>query len=112
MTEQFNDIVGKKLPYHESEQYLDQLLDTATDNAIKHRFQHPKNRHWGMVAASVAAVSLLVLGIGFKLLHDPIPATTTVTLTGEGPLDEFLNSLSDEEAAQLQYYEIEEIPEY
>jgi len=59
-----------------------------------------------------ALLSLLVLGIGFKLLHNPIPATTAVTLTGEGPLDEFLNSLSDEEAAQLQYYEIEEIPEY
>ena len=30
----------------------------------------------------------------------------------QSPLDEFLNTLSDEEAAQLTFYEIEEIPEY
>jgi len=63
-----------------------------------------------MVWASAAAVGLLLMGIGFTLTDDSRKAP--VAAQQQSPIDEFLNTLSDEEAAQLQYYEVEEIPEY
>lgn len=111
MNEQLDDI-GKRLPYTESEEYLNNLIDTMTENAILQQPRAKKNRHWGMMmAASAAAVVLLILGIGLSVIHQS-SKTEAITLQTEGPIDEFLSSLSDEEAAQLPYYEIDEIPEY
>ena len=61
--------------------------------------------------ASAAAVALLLIGIGFHELND-VNRQPAATVQAGGPFDEFLNSLTDEEVAQLPYYEIEEIPEY
>ena len=108
MEELFNDI-GKRMPYRESEEHLDTLIDKATENAINHQVQTNRRSRLGVMLASAAAVALLVLGIGFTLFKgQDKPATTG----DQGPLDEFLSTLSDEEAAQLSFYEIEEIPEY
>ena len=54
------------------------------------------------------AALIVCFGIGFFSGKSPQP----VAENSQGPLDEFLNTLSDEEAAQLTFYEIEEIPEY
>lgn len=114
MKDPFNDI-GKKMPYRESEEYLDNLIDQATEGAIgRQRAIKPstwRKRHPLMTIASAAAVILLVIGIAVTVL-DNQQSTPAATLKADGPLDEFLNTLSDTEAAQLQYYEIEEIPEY
>ena len=103
--------IGKRLPYSESDEYLDSLIDKATENAIARKSRPRVNRHLGMLLASAAAVALLVIGIGLSAHRHGHGSTVVATQTGS-PLDEFLNSLSDEEAVQLQYYEIEEIPEY
>lgn len=104
------DQIGKRLPYRESETYLDGLIDQATENALK---QRSGDHHWwdkgGLVPA--AAVALLVIGIGFTVLHNH-SQRNVMTMQSSGPIDEFLNTLTDEEIAQLPYYEIEEIPEY
>lgn len=108
MEELFNDI-NKRMPYKESEEYLDVLIDKATENAINHQVQTNRRSRLVMKLASAAAVVLLVIGIGVTLFKgQDIP----VTKSDQGPLDEFLSTLSDEEAAQLSFYEIEEIPEY
>ena len=107
MNDIFKDI-GKRMPYQESEKYLDGLIDQVTQKAIHHADTRHRPR-LAMRLASAAAVALLVIGIGFTLFNgqnDP------VTISDQGPLDEFLSTLSDDEAAQLTYYEIEEIPEY
>ena len=108
MEELFNDI-GKKMPYKESEEYLDNLIGNATENAINHQAQTNRRSRLSMMLASAAAVALLVIGIGFTLFNGQ---GKTETISDQGPLDEFLSTLSDEEAAQLSFYEIEEIPEY
>lgn len=111
MNELFNDI-GHRLPYQESEDYLDNLIDATTEKAISRQHAAKRNRHWRVMAISAAASIALIIGIGFTLLnHDNKPSPVTA-MDDTGPLDEFLNTLTDEEAAQLQYYEIEEIPEY
>ena len=108
MEELFKDI-GKKMPYKESEEYLDALIDKATENAINHHASVRRKPRLGMMLASAAAVALLVIGIGLTLFKGQ---DKPATISDQGPLDEFLSSLSDEEAAQLSFYEIEEIPEY
>ena len=108
MEELFNDI-GKRMPYKEREEYLDVLIDKATENAINHQSQTNRRSRLGMMLTSAAAVALLVIGIGFTLFKGQ---DKPATISDQGPLDEFLSSLSDEEAAQLSFYEIEEIPEY
>jgi len=104
-----NDIfklTGRKMPYLENEEYLDSLIEHATERAV----HQAKIKRWprlSIMLASAAAVALLA--IGFALFNGQnVPVTTS----NQGPLDEFLSTLSDEEAAQLPYYEIEEIPEY
>lgn len=108
--ELFEDI-SKNLPYSESEEYLDDLMDRVVEASLKQQGVVRGKKHWGMMLASAAAVMLLVFGIGFTVLkngnHQQI-----ADLQSSGPIDEFLSSLTDEEVAQLPYYEIEEIPEY
>lgn len=110
MSEQLNDI-GKRLPYQESEEYLNELIDAKTENAIWVQGRANTRKRWRIMAASAAAVVLLLIGFGVSLMHDQA-RQTIVAQSSDGPLDEFLSTLSDEEAAQLPYYEIEEIPEY
>ena len=110
MKELSNEI-GKQMPYNESEEYLDGLIDRATEQAIK---QHAVGRgryRWTVMTASAAAVAVLLISIGVTVMNDE-SRQTVVTLQSEGPIDEFLSSLTDEEVAQLPYIEIEEIPAY
>lgn len=103
--------IGKRLPYHESEEYLDDLLERVADTAISNRGTTQGARRWRKAWLSAAAVALLVIGIGLTIMNRNLPQQV-VTRQCDGPIDEFLNSLTDEELAQLPYYEIEEIPEY
>ncbi len=109
MNQIFNDI-GKRMPYRESDEYLNGLIEKSTEKAILHHSAARRNWRRRLMAASAAAVTLLILGIGVALFNgsDAHPAP----MSGQGPLDEFLSTLSDEEAAQLTFYEMEEIPEY
>lgn len=102
--------IEKRLPYQESEEYIDALIDRTTQNAITHHAQSHSKWRVTIMALSAAAVTLLVVGISITLFNGQ--TSQPISMSSQGPLDEFLNTLSDEEAAQLQYYEIEEIPEY
>ena len=103
--------IGKKMPYSENEDYLDGLIDRATERAIKQHVVTKSRRRWGVMAASAAAVALLLVSIGLAVMNNE-RQLPPVTLQTEGPIDEFLTSLTDEEVAQLPFIEIEEIPEY
>lgn len=111
MKEDTFDNIGKKLPYSESDEYLDSLLDRVAQHAIRQQYQTRWKKHWALKAASVAAVVILVLGIGLTVMDKGNNQSVAIQ-QADSPIDEFLNSLTDEEVAQLPYYEIEEIPEY
>lgn len=106
------DNIGKKLPYNESETYLDNLIYEATENAIMHPKPKRSKKRLSMIIVSAAASLLLIIGIGTSLFHERSDTTDNVTLNNVGPIDEFLNDLTDEEVAMLIDYELEEIPEY
>ena len=103
--------IGKKMPFEESEAYLDHLIEQATEHAIRQERKNKSSRRLVTMITSAAAVVLLVVGIGLKVTNHN-GKTDTVTQQIESPIDEFLNSLSDEEVALLPDFEIEEIPEY
>lgn len=105
------DNVGKKMPYQESEEYLDQLIEQASCQAIDRGKPHLSRRMSWMIASAVATV-VIVIGIGVGLFNDKTTTGVAAIPQGQGPIDEFLNTLTDEEVAMLPYYEIEEIPEY
>ena len=110
MNDLLNDI-GKKMPYQESKDYLDRLLEQAAQKAIMHEHKRKSSRRLAMMIISAAAVVLLVVGIGLSVTGHG-SKTVIATQQVESPMDQFLNSLSEEELSQLPYYEIEEIPEY
>lgn len=110
MKDLLNDI-GKKMPYTESQEYLDGLIDRTTEQAVKQHVVTRSRRRWGVMVASAAAVALLLVSIGLTVMNNE-SQRPDVTLQTQSPIDEFLSSLTDEEVAQLPYIEIEEIPEY
>lgn len=111
MKEDLFEHMGKPLPYHESEEYLDDLMERVADRAVKNRGTADATHRWRKAFLSAAAVALLVLGIGLTVMQRSV-SQQAMAQSSEGPIDEFLNSLTDEEVAQLPYFEIEEIPEY
>ena len=115
--------IGKKMPYRESQEYLDELIARTTEQAIR-QGHRPKATVRPLVKYAVAAaiVALLVFAgitlwspsqqpVVAELLTDTI-ATSTTEIEGEGPIDEFLDGISDDDAQLLAYYEIEDEVEY
>lgn len=103
--------IGKKLPYKESDEYLDRLIAQATEGALQRQTATRHKRHWRMVMTSAAAVAMIVIGVG-AVVWNGFQEQDKSTMPVKSPIDEFLSTLTDEEVAQLPYYEIEEIPEY
>lgn len=94
-----------KMPYHESEQYLDELIERSTKAAMQKRT--PILRY-----ATIAAAVILL----WNIIPAPDSGMTCQNSIAQadktGPIDKFISSLTDEEAEQIICYDIEEIPEY
>ncbi len=104
--------IGKRMPYAEEKDYVKQLIDHATETALH---QQPKAKTLSLRAkwmAAAAAVLVLLTGAGITYHFHATEATQPVVAENiPGPIDDFLDSLSDEDVQLLAYYEIEEIPE-
>jgi len=111
--------INKKMPFDEKEGYVEQLVERATEKAI----QEGTSTHTRLIplrrAAAIAASVLLLGGaatIWYMNKQDDKQSiaqiqnaqTHTQTAQQQDPLGKFLNSISDEEAQQIQFYEIEE----
>lgn len=125
---QFDDI-QKRMPYAESEDYLNRLVEQSTERAIQ-QSTLPKARMHDLrpLITSIAAAVALLLVVAItqwrpaskplaeaELSQDSIALAADNTLlanASDGPIDEFLNALSDDEAQLLSYYDIDDMPEY
>lgn len=94
-----------KMPYHESEQYLDELIERSTKAAMQKRM--PILRY-ATIAAAVILLWNIIPAPDFGMTCQNSIAQADKT----GPIDKFISSLTDEEAEQIICYDIEEIPEY
>ena len=105
--------IGKRMPYEESDKYMDELLGRVTEEAIRQGCGKNSSRARTriIIGSAAAALAVLLVGIGivrFQHTDQPVAKTEAV----QSPIDQFLSSISDEDAQELTYYEIEEIPEY
>lgn len=105
---------GKKMPFNESNEYVENLMANATENAIR---QKRKRKSTGMqfpkaaaAAAAVVVIAATAFWGGHKLYENNSEAIAHIN--SASPLDSFLNNISDDEAAQIYYYDIDEIAEY
>lgn len=106
------------LPFVETDAYVDNLLDRATEHAIRTTpARNKSNRHrWRAVTAAAVATAAAVV-IGFCVEWNAPSADNALRqqvayTASQSPLDQYLQSISDEEAQQIIDYEMEEIPEY
>lgn len=98
-----------EMPYHEKEAYVGSLVDRVTEHAIsKQTRKRPPLRKY-LIAATVA---LLLAGAGVTYYQMAPVRRQLAAQQQKSPVDDFLNSITDDEAMLLPYYEIEEIPEY
>ncbi len=103
------------MPYRESNDYVESLIASCTENAIAHRRHSLPAKDkaavkplWRIAAAVAASAAVLIIGVWMYVHHqEPLRADN-----GQGPLQEFLAGISDAEAQQIAYYEIEEITGY
>ncbi|MCR4853346.1 MAG: hypothetical protein K5893_07140 [Prevotella sp.] len=102
--------IGKKMPYAEKDDYVERLVEDATECAI-HEGKSTTARRINMrYVAGIAASVLLLLGIATVWhLNSREPSEPIAQAQKKDPLGAFLNSISDEEAKQIEFYEIEEI---
>jgi len=124
---QFEDF-KKQIPYSESQDYLKHLIEQSTEKAIS-QGRKPKAKVLSLrpvVTAAAALALLLVVGItqfrdqsdslaDVQYVEDTLALAADSHLLADasnGPIDDFLNSLTDDEAQLLTSFEIEEIPEY
>ena len=103
--------IGKRMPYAESEDYLNRLISQATEQAIS-QGQKAKTRPLRTWIAAAAAALVLIAGLTITYFHQDRAEELVAEQTTTGPIDQLLNNLTDDEAQQLAYYEIEDIPEY
>ncbi len=101
--------ISKAMPFVEPEGYVDQLVKEATEKAIR-QGKRPARRvtlHW---VAGLAASVLLLIGVAtWWIAGMKDDAQSLAQTQQQDPLGQLLNSISDEEAQQIEYYEIEEI---
>lgn len=99
-----NDYI--KMPYHETDEYVSRLVSDTTERVIRSR----KSTKFISIKRLAAAAAVLLLTVGgityYKQAADVKPL---MAQSNNSPVDEFLNSLTDEEVQMLPYYEVEEI---
>ncbi len=98
--------INTQLPYTESESYVDALVERSAKKAGQHSPVEWKiSRKLVYSAVGVAIAAALVLAV-------LIPSHKNTVPTEESPMELFLASLTDSEAAMIVDCPIEDIPEY
>ncbi len=98
------------MPYRESEGYVNCLVNRTTEHAIQHL---RTNKHSLSRIIAVAAIAFVLLaGAGITYYNYISTPIQLVAENQKSPIDEFFNSLTEEEVQMLNDYEIPDIPEY
>lgn len=92
--------INKSMPFIEKEGYVTSIVTQATENAIR----APHGHRWQKQLTRIAASIVIVVSVGCSgwMYMKHLKAQSA-------PLDTFLSSITDEEAAMLDYYYIEDI---
>ena len=104
--------IGKRMPYSESKDYIADLINKGTEKAIAESKPNLRSRFIrrtiiGTAAAAVMA-GLVLTTVNFETSQEKLMNQLNSTPS----LEEVLNSLSDDQMAELSTYSIDDIPEY
>ena len=103
------DNIQTQLPYEESDAYVSSLVNRCKAEALKEErpAQHRYSPWLYSFAGAAVAAAAIVIGIfAFSPKHSP------VEFFYESPMDSFLSSISESEAAQIVDFSIDDIPEF
>ena len=107
------DETQKRMPYAESKDYLDSLIERATEQAIRQPAKPKTVVHHLRPLLAAASVVLLLVALGVTMFDFSGWGRDDQYVAQDlGPIDEFLNSLTDDEVQLLAYYDMDEFPEY
>ncbi len=93
------DEMKRELPYKENPAYIRDLVGRCRQTALRTNAAAPARRAWIWAVAAAAAILIAVIGI-------------TLSAPRKTPIERFLASITDEEAAMITDYNLEDIPEY
>lgn len=98
------------MPFDESQAYVDDLVARTTATAI---MRHGLRRRLALRRAAGIAAAVLIMCGATVAWHEKACSDARATADAEqqNPLASFLNSISDEQAQAIEYYDIEEIAE-
>lgn len=119
MNDDFKPTVGKRMPYAETDEYIDSLVTRCADRAIalrdgsrgSHRRSGSFMRRMGIAATSMAAAILAAAIIIPSAIDDSGSRITAATIAQSSSLSDVLSSLSNDELATLDYYTLEDLPD-
>lgn len=97
-------------PYKESEEYLDSLIQRATDKAISAKKEN-QSSHAKYYAAAAAVIAVMTSAAVLWTTHSS-PENIIAMSQDVSPVDEFLDNLSDDDVQMIALYEVEDIPDY
>ncbi|MGN1246237.1 MAG: hypothetical protein ACI4UN_06355 [Muribaculaceae bacterium] len=111
---------GTRLPYSESAEYMDNLMERCRNKAIAEAQASPKHNVCRVLTpvVAVAAMVAIVVTLTLKLALTPDAEQPQVLCSVESveksaPLSEVLASMSDDQIAEVgYYYTTDDIPEY
>lgn len=116
-----NNIDKQSLPYRESDDYIRALIERCADYAIAQSEDKSDKKHFGLwrhinyriasVAAAIAIVASVGLGIFLKQPADDNNNSLYASLDYAPAFDDVLASLSDEQMEMLSYSFVD-IPDY
>ena len=107
----------KKMPFPETEQYVSDLIAEKTEMAIMESKHESQREYYAKTSVkTLVGIAASVLFVLTLCWNDSIPETETVPQQTESvknsPLDIFLANISDNEAQNIECYDIDDIPEY
>ncbi len=100
---------GRKMPFNEKDGYVEQLVSRTTEQAIRQSARNKAHTVPLRFVAAIAASVQLLLGATLMWYNTQDEPQTLARTEQQDPLGNFLNSITDEEARQIEFYEIEEI---
>lgn len=105
---------GKRMPYREDGDYVSGLVSRCADVAVSQATK-PKRRFGTAISTKVFARALAVaavLVVGVLLFGKFTGDSAYEILQKSQPLADVLESMSEEELMCVNYYTVEDIPEY
>jgi len=114
------DEMKTAMPFKENNEYIDNLWMKTAERAIAQAEKPSRKtpiltlRRHILTAVATAAIVVLLTTVSWKFISKQLSPNSSqqVAIASENPLDEFLGSISDEEAKQIDCYQITTISDY